>query len=137
MKPIILFLSAMTVALMCVLAYYAAPMQAASLLACATLLVAALVFAYVPAHRHRARIALLAVLGIGMLAVMFGGRFNLTVTVIAGAIAAATAAFYARDRVKMRDSGIPYLPGDEHKTDEELASNSDIKLNLPWWKNFF
>ena len=140
MKLIILFLSAIIVVLMSVLAYYsAAPWQAAGLSCFAALIPVILIYAYIPVWRRRAIMTM--IIGFILLSIPLiwndynNGSLHFPITGIIGAgIGALIGGFAFRNRVKMRNSGMPYLPGDEHKSDEELASNADIKINIPWRK---
>lgn len=136
MKPVILLLSAICVALMSFLAYYSAPvapMRAAGFLLFAAMLVAMLLYIYIPAWRLMGGAAMGLSCGVMALWVIVDffmtGRLHFSHGIIGGAAIGAAAGLYGRrNRAAMRDAGIPYMPGDEHKSDEELASNADIKI---------
>ena len=140
MKLIILFLSAICIAMMFFIAYYSDPWRAAIALYFVALLAALLIYAYIPAWRRRVAVAMIigfilpaVLMFIPILWITYNNG-DLPITGIMGGIIGSMMAFGARDRVKNRNRGIPSLPGDEHKSDEELASNADTKINIPWRK---
>ena len=134
MKPIVLFLSAICIALMGVLAIYYDP----RLWGAVAVIVFSLVFGYVPKLRKWcALFGVIVLLPAGFASIIHeiysDGILSFLAGSGAGGIGAGLGAYIAyKGRAGMRNSGLPSFPGDESKTNEELEAEDDFKFKPPF-----
>ena len=128
MKPIVLFLSAICIALMGVLAIYYDP----RLWGAVAFLVFSLVFGYVPKLRKWCALFGVIVVPVGAIIFTYLEGFSWLGSG-AGGIGVGLGAYAAyKGRAHMRNSGLPSFPGDESKTNEELEAEDDFKFKPPF-----
>ena len=132
MKPIILFASAICIALFGVLAFYHEPLIWVGGM---VLIVWVLAGAYVPKLRVWCGLfCVVVILPACFAATIYNIYSDGILSFLAGSgggVFGGLAAWYAhgKGRVEMKKSGLPSWPGDENKSDEELKAEED-ELNV-------